>query len=52
MLRRVVRKKKPTISSDYVVYSIEHEYDLSIDEYKISFKQVMESDNSKKWSMQ
>ena len=30
-------------------YTIESESDLSMDEYPISFKMAMESDNSKKW---
>ena len=37
------------ISSDYVVYSLEHECELSIDEDSVSFRQAMESDYSKKW---
>ncbi|KAJ1431395.1 hypothetical protein SESBI_07252 [Sesbania bispinosa] len=41
-LRRSVRQKRPAISNDYVVYSIEHEYDLSIDEDPVSFRQAME----------
>ena len=49
ILRRSVRQKRPAISDDYVVYSIEHECDLSIDEDPVSVKQAMESDNSEKW---
>jgi len=49
ILRRFVRQKIPAISDDYVVYSIEHECDLSIDEDPVSVKQAMESDNSEKW---
>ena len=49
ILRRSVRQKRPAISDDYVVYSIEHECGLSIDEDPVSVKQAMESDNSKKW---
>jgi len=49
ILRRSVRQKRPAISDDYVVYSIEHECDLSIDEDPISVKQAMENDNSEKW---
>ncbi|WVZ04530.1 hypothetical protein V8G54_025336 [Vigna mungo] len=36
-LRRSVRQKRPAISNDYVVYSVEHECDLSIDEDPVSF---------------
>ena len=42
-------KRRLSISSDYVVYSLEHECDLSIEEDPISFRQAMESDNFKKW---
>ena len=49
ILRRFVRQKRPAISDDYVVYSIEHECDLSIDEDPVSVKQDMENDNSEKW---
>ncbi|WVZ23331.1 hypothetical protein V8G54_001875, partial [Vigna mungo] len=48
-LRRSVRQKRPAISNDYVVYSVEHEYDLSIDEDPVSFRQAMESNNSENW---
>jgi len=41
ILRRSIRQKRPAISNDYVVYSIEHECDLSIDEDPISFKQAI-----------
>lgn len=49
VLRRSVRQKKSAISDDYVVYSLEHECDLSMENDPISFKQAMESDNSEKW---
>ena len=38
-----------TITDDYVVYSLEHEGDLSIDEDPVSFRQAMESNNSERW---
>ena len=47
-LRRSMRQKRPAISDDYVVYSLEHECDLSIDEGPVSFKQAMECNNSEK----
>lgn len=47
-VRRSKRQRRPAISNDYVIYSLEHECDLSIDEDPVSFKQAMESDNSKK----
>ena len=40
ILRRSIRQKRPAISNDYVVYSIEHECDLSIDEDPVSVKQA------------
>ncbi|WVZ16658.1 hypothetical protein V8G54_009640 [Vigna mungo] len=48
-LRRFVRQKRPVISNYYVVYYIEHECDLSIDEDPVSFRQAMESNNSENW---
>ncbi|WVZ16815.1 hypothetical protein V8G54_009797 [Vigna mungo] len=48
-LRRSVRLKKPAILNDYVVYSVEHESDLSIDEDPLSFRQAMKSNNSENW---
>ena len=32
-----------------MVYSLEHEYDLSVDKDPISFKQAMECNNFEKW---
>ncbi|KAK9089019.1 hypothetical protein Scep_028101 [Stephania cephalantha] len=48
-LRRSVRTRRPTVSNDYVVYSLEHECDLSIDKDLVSFKQAMKCDDSEKW---
>ncbi|OMO59932.1 reverse transcriptase [Corchorus capsularis] len=48
-LRRPVRQRRPAISQDFEVYSIEHECDLSIDDDPVSFKQAMECNNSEKW---
>ena len=48
-LRRFKRQRRPAISSDYVVYLLEHECELSIDEDPISFKQAMKSDISEKF---
>jgi len=48
-LRRSERQRRPAITNDYVVYSLEHECDLSIDEDLVSFRQAMESNNSEKW---
>ena len=47
-LRRSERQKRPAISDDYVVYSLEQECDLSIDEDPVSFKQAIECSNSEK----
>ena len=41
-------KKRPGISNDYVVYSLEHECDMSDDKDLVSFKQAMECNNSEK----
>ncbi|WVZ05897.1 hypothetical protein V8G54_019243, partial [Vigna mungo] len=48
-LRRFVRQKRPAILNYYVVYFVENEYDLSIDEDPVSFRQAMESNNSENW---
>ena len=48
-LRRSVRQKRPAISDDYVVYSLESECDLSIDEDPVSFIQAMNCNNSENW---
>ena len=48
-LRRFARQKRLAISNDYVVYSLDHERDLSVDKYLVSFKQAMECNNSEKW---
>jgi len=48
-LRRSERQRRSAITNDYVVYSLEHECDLSIDEDPVSFRQAMESNNSEKW---
>ena len=48
-MRRSVRERRSAISNDYVVYSIESECDLSLDEDPISFRQAMESEDSEKW---
>ncbi|WVZ07203.1 hypothetical protein V8G54_020549 [Vigna mungo] len=55
-LRRSVRQKRPAISNYYVVYSVEHECDLSIDEDPVSFRQAMEKelksmDDNKVWDL-
>ena len=48
-LRRSIRERRSAISDDYVVYAVENECDLSIDEDLVSFKKAMESDNSENW---
>ena len=48
-LRRSGRERRSAISNDYVVYTIENECDLSMDDDPISFKMAMESDNSEEW---
>ncbi|CAH9072186.1 unnamed protein product [Cuscuta epithymum] len=48
-LRRSSREKRSAIPNDYLLYSIEHECDLSIGEDPVSFKEAMDSINSYKW---
>ncbi|KAG7564986.1 Integrase catalytic core [Arabidopsis suecica] len=50
-LRRSGRERRSAISNDYVVYAIESECDISLDEDPITFRKAMESDNSEKWSI-
>jgi len=47
-LRRSERQRRLAITNEYVVYSLEHECDLSIDEDPVSFRQTMESNNSER----
>ena len=48
-LRRSTRQRRSAISDDYVVYSVEHGCDLSIDKDPVSFKKAMECYDSEKW---
>ena len=41
--------KRSAIPDDYIVYALEHESDLSMDNDPDSFKEAVESNNSKKW---
>ena len=49
--RRSTREKRSAISNDYIVYALEHESDLSIDNDPVSFDQAMSGENSDKWLM-
>ncbi|CAM8940925.1 unnamed protein product [Rhodiola kirilowii] len=48
-LRRSIRERRSAISNDYVVYTVENECDLSLDEEPTSFRNAMESNDSDKW---
>jgi len=48
-LKRSKRQRRPAITNDYVVYSLEHESDLTINEDPVSFRQAMKSNNFEKW---
>ena len=48
-LRRFTKQKRLAFLNDHMVYSLEHEYDLSVDKDPISFKQAMECNNFEKW---
>ena len=41
--------RRSAIPDDYIVYALEHESDLSMDNDPVSFKEAMESNNSEKW---
>ena len=41
--------RRSAIPADYIVYALEHESDLSMDNDPVSFKEAVESNNSKKW---
>uniref|UniRef100_A0A6N2L229 Retrovirus-related Pol polyprotein from transposon TNT 1-94 n=1 Tax=Salix viminalis TaxID=40686 RepID=A0A6N2L229_SALVM len=49
-LRRSIRERRSAITDDYVVYDVESECDLSLDEELKTFRKAMESENSEKWS--
>ena len=49
VLRRSTQERRPAISNDYIVYALEHESDLSIDNDPVSFDQAMSGENSDKW---
>ena len=40
---------RSAIPDDYIVYALEHESDLSMDNDPVSFKEAVESNNSEKW---
>jgi len=49
-IRRSTREKRSAISSDYVVYLQEHEFDVGmLENDPINFQQVMQDSNSHKW---
>ncbi|RDX64824.1 hypothetical protein CR513_56571, partial [Mucuna pruriens] len=47
--RRPKRKERLAFSSDYVICSLEHEHEMSIDKDLVSFVHAMKSDNYEKW---
>lgn len=49
--RRYVREIIYVITNDYVIYAVESESDLSLDEDLYAFRKAMESDNSWEWSI-
>ena len=49
-IRRSTREKRSAISSDYVVYLQEHEFDVGmLENDPINFQQAMQNSNSHKW---
>jgi len=48
-LRRSQRVKKHAISSDYMVYMLESDYDVNLEDDPITFSQAMNCSNSKLW---
>ena len=49
-IRRSTREKRAAISSDYVVYLQEHEFDVGmLENDPINFQQAMQDSNSHKW---
>ena len=49
MLRRSHRERRPAISSDYVMYLQEHEFDIGTCNDPVTFLQVKERSDSDKW---
>ena len=41
--------RRSAILDDYIVYALEYESDLSMDNDPVSFKEAVESNNSEKW---
>ncbi|KAF7812733.1 Retrovirus-related Pol polyprotein from transposon TNT 1-94 [Senna tora] len=50
-LRRSQRAKKPAISNDYMVYLLESDYDVNIEDDPVTFSQAMNCSNSKLWEL-
>ena len=49
-LRKFTRKRRNTISDDYVVFFQDHEVDIGmVEDDPINFHQAMKSSNSQKW---
>ena len=48
-LKRSTRKRKSTISDDYVVYLQEHEFDMGLEDNPILVSQVKQSSDFEKW---
>ena len=48
VLKWSTRVRRYAIPDDYIVYALEHESDLSMDNDPVSFKEAVESNNSEK----
>ena len=48
-LRRSTRERRPVLPSDYIVYSVETDCDISIENDPLTYTQAMNSENSKLW---
>ena len=48
-LRRSTRERRSTISDDYIVFLLEHEFDMGLENDPISVSQVKRCSNFEKW---
>ncbi|KAL8160866.1 hypothetical protein V2J09_012355 [Rumex salicifolius] len=48
-VRRSTRPRRSAISDDYMVYMLQHEFDIGLDKDPVTFSQAVKGDDSDKW---
>ena len=48
-VRRSTRPRRSAISDDYMVYMLQHEYDIGFDKDPVTFSQAVKGDDPNKW---